>query len=228
MFVGTPCQVKGLQKYVGGKYRNSILAVSLVCHGVSSPAAFKKYVEEMKSTIHGDVQRVVFRDKVEGRPDNVPSYTTLEYADGYKDSQALNPYTTAFGLGLMQRPSCSVCPFTTVKRDCDITIGDFWGIEDQQSDMAAELRNGISLILAHSDLGKTVVSELRDFNIDEKPLEWAINSKQPQLSHPHEKNPRRDRFLDAAVKENKLFVKKAEGEILRWRIVKKINKIVRG
>lgn len=225
MFVGTPCQVAGLQSYVG-EIRSNLLTISLVCHGVASPRVFEKYCLEMKSKQHGEVERVVFRDKFELHHQKVTSGTTIVFKDGYKASGVMNPYTTAFGLGLMHRPSCFACPYTTIYRDSDLTIGDFWGIEDYQPQFTAEIQNGISLILAHSKKGESIVSQLKGFFYEEVPVEWAYNKKQPQLSAPHKINPRRDSFMKKVIDEDQLFIKAAQFEILRWRIEKKIKGIV--
>ena len=32
------------------------------------------------------------------------------------------------------RPSCYECPFARIDRDSDITIGDFWGIENHYAE----------------------------------------------------------------------------------------------
>lgn len=226
MFVGTPCQVNGLQKYIGEKGRKNLLTVALVCHGVASPLVFQKYRDEMKSAQHGSVERVIFRDKVEKRPQNISSCTTLVFEDGYMLSEAMNSYTMAFGLGLMQRPSCSACPFATIYRDCDITIGDFWGIEDYQSELSRELQKGISLILTHSEKGMVILSQFKGFCFEEKPIEWAVNNKQPQLLHPNELNSRREQFIRNVLIKKKSFVKTANYEILRWRITKKLKEFL--
>ena len=41
-FSGTPCQIAGLNSYLGKKYDNLIL-VDIMCHSVPSPLFFEKY-----------------------------------------------------------------------------------------------------------------------------------------------------------------------------------------
>lgn len=45
LFSGTPCQIAGLNKYLGKKYAN-LLTVEVICHGVPSPGMFRWYVLE--------------------------------------------------------------------------------------------------------------------------------------------------------------------------------------
>lgn len=47
LFTGTPCQIAGLNKYLNKEYEN-LLTVDVVCHGVPSPAVWRKYKEYMK------------------------------------------------------------------------------------------------------------------------------------------------------------------------------------
>ncbi|MEN3043307.1 MAG: polysaccharide pyruvyl transferase family protein, partial [Fervidobacterium sp.] len=64
LFVGTPCQVAGLRNIVKQMMVHNILLIDLVCLGVSSPAVFKKYIDE---TFERDkITSISFRSKVKG------------------------------------------------------------------------------------------------------------------------------------------------------------------
>lgn len=47
LFVGTPCQCAGLKAFLGNEYENLYL-VDLICHGVPSRMAWRKYLEELE------------------------------------------------------------------------------------------------------------------------------------------------------------------------------------
>lgn len=47
VFSGTPCQIAGLQKFLGKEKRKSLFSIALVCHGVASPAALKTYLRQL-------------------------------------------------------------------------------------------------------------------------------------------------------------------------------------
>ena len=49
------------------------------------------------------------------------------------------------------RPSCYECPYATTERKTDITIGDFWHIEETIPDFYNP--NGNSLFLIHTNRG---------------------------------------------------------------------------
>lgn len=65
LFSGTPCQIAGLNAFLGRKYDN-LLTVDVVCHGVPSPLAFRRYAEELTEEGKKKVLAVNFRDKVRG------------------------------------------------------------------------------------------------------------------------------------------------------------------
>ena len=44
LFSGTSCQIAGLKKFLVKEYEN-LLCMDIVCHGVPSPAVWKKYFE---------------------------------------------------------------------------------------------------------------------------------------------------------------------------------------
>lgn len=220
VFTGTPCQVEGLLMFIGSKGRANLFTISLVCHNTASPRVFRKYVEEV-----GEVAYVRFRDKrftEKGR-----SVTTIVYDDGHEEPQTQNPYTTAFGLGLMSRYSCNVCPFTTVYRNSDVTIGDFWGLAEAKPELKKRCEKGVSLILAHTEKGRQAVEATgRYFDLTEVEVSVAVNDKQPQLSHPTERNPRRDRFIRETLSDNKSFIKSANREIRRWKNRNRIKRFL--
>ena len=60
LFSGTPCQVEGLQQFLGKKYEHLWL-LDLICHGVPSPLVWKKYVEFRSQD--DNIREISFRNK---------------------------------------------------------------------------------------------------------------------------------------------------------------------
>ena len=48
LFTGTPCQIEGLYSYLGKEYDN-LITVDVICHGVPSPLAWKKYLSRQEN-----------------------------------------------------------------------------------------------------------------------------------------------------------------------------------
>ena len=47
LFSGTPCQIRGLKKFLGKDYKK-LMSVDVACHGVPSPAVLKKYFKYLE------------------------------------------------------------------------------------------------------------------------------------------------------------------------------------
>lgn len=228
VFSGTPCQAEGLRLYLGEKRMENLLLVSLVCHCTASPAAFKQYISEVERAHGSAVTGIRFRDKREQAGRLSHKYTTISFADGSEISSISDVYTTVFGLGLLTRSSCTECPFTTILRGCDLTIGDFWGIEDYEPTITPEISKGISLILAHSKKGRSICEKLAErMAIHEVPAAYAKHNRQQQLTKPIADNPRRDRFLVRSVLQDSGFIRNAKREILRWRVLNLSKRVFR-
>ncbi len=128
-FSGTPCQINGLYKYLGKDYDN-LITVDVVCKSIPSPLVFRKYVE-YKKIKEGDFTDVVFRDKKRGF-----LYCTMAHylsdedrkasKDIYRRGSESDEWLRLFLSGNISRHSCMTCPYQTVNRVGDFTLGDIW------------------------------------------------------------------------------------------------------
>ena len=183
MFTGTPCQVHGLRQYLGKEYDN-LLAVDLVCHGVSSNIMLNEYLAE-----HGidNYDNLVFRGH-----SGMSIVVTRQDSVVYKKYKILDLFYTTYLRGLISRENCYTCPYASLERYGDITVGDFWGLEK-----TPDLPNipFISLVLANTVRGERCLDECADsIGRVERPVEMATR-KNRQLSHPCNRHQDRDTFL---------------------------------
>ncbi len=155
LFVGTPCQVAGLLKFLEVKSvaTDKLLTADLVCHGVPSNEVFNAYIKEILPQ-NAIIKSIDFRDKKY-------SWKNLRFSMKYElDNQeyefAENINENIFMKGFLQnlylRENCTNCPFTSTKRVADITIGDFWGIGSFAQHLDDD--TGVSLILTNNAKGK--------------------------------------------------------------------------
>lgn len=192
LFSGCPCQIAGLYAYLGGDDEN-LWTVDLICHGVPSPKVFRKYLKEMYIDKGKEIKKIDFRDK------DVFTWSTemnVYFQDGTRHVErcSKDPYYRAFLPCLSMRPACPECKYTTLPRQADISIGDFWGVgkyEPQLND-----QKGTSLVLVNSKKGEEIFQEVQK-NI---PVlkEMDINTARPRnytIDHPFRKHPHRDRFF---------------------------------
>ncbi len=158
LFVGTPCQIGGLYSVLDKQYDN-LITVDLVCHGVSSPKVWDKYLQFQEKNAGSSVKRVLFRDKRTGWK---RFSMTIEFENGTEYSKPLTEdlYMRAFLLHICIKNSCTSCSFKNVHRQADVTLADFWGVEN----LCPELNDnkGVSLVLIHSQKGNDVFAQIKD------------------------------------------------------------------
>lgn len=153
LFVGTPCQVQGLKLFLKKEWEN-LMTVDLVCHGAPSPLVFERFIDFLKQK--GKLDQFLFRDKLLGWK----GYHVSAVIDGkkVKDKLWLQSFNNLFSHNLINRKSCSFCPYTNYERVGDLTIGDFWGIKDVLPDFYDEC--GVSLILCNTAKGYAALKAL--------------------------------------------------------------------
>ena len=143
LFVGTPCQVYGLKKFLKKEEQVNLITMDLVCHGVPSPKIWKDYVKYIEKEYGGSLTQFTFRNKQEGWR----GYHLLAKFNNNKESTSRKVYSflNIFSSDMPLRESCYNCSFATTKRISDITIGDFWGVEKALPDFNDNLRNFFSV-----------------------------------------------------------------------------------
>ena len=195
LFSGTPCQVDGLYRYLGERPEN-LTTCDLVCHGVPSPGVWEDMAKSLQEHKHRELQTVRFRNKVSGWKD---SHFTAVFSDGTVDSAPLfrTEYGRAFGRALFLRSSCHHCPYASMTRPGDLTLGDFWGLAPDE--LPDEQLRGVSLLLVNTPHGSYIFDQLplakRPF-----PAERAIAGN-PRLASPIPPSPQRTAFFAAYAME---------------------------
>ena len=61
LFSGTPCQIDGLNHYLGKQYDN-LLTVDIICHGVPSRKLYTDFLRSQEEKLGCKIDRFVFRD----------------------------------------------------------------------------------------------------------------------------------------------------------------------
>jgi len=158
LFSGTPCQVAGFKCFLQKLYDN-LYCCDIVCHGVPSPRLFQCYI---RSKIHkmGKIKTILFRDKEKGWKKF--SLTWL-FKNGRRKSfgpTLADPYMAAFLRDFALRSSCYNCVFTTIKRQGDVTLADFWGVAGKYPEYDLDDK-GTSLVLINNFKGQTWIENCR-------------------------------------------------------------------
>ncbi len=158
LFSGTPCQVDGLKAYLKTDYDN-LLCIDIICHGVPSPLVWAKYCDEVENKFGGKLTKVNFRYKKYSWEDL--DMTVLNNGKkGFYLSKEEDPYMRLFLKNFSLRPSCYNCSHKGINRKSDITVADFWGVNQ----IAPELSDGkgTSLLLVHTEKGLMYVNAINN------------------------------------------------------------------
>lgn len=196
LFSGTPCQVAGLKSFVKKEYDN-LYCVDFVCHGVPSPMAWKAYIEyRAKRDADGELPKAInLRSKNTGWSHYQYS-NVFEYENGKRHSilSSDSLFMKLFVGNYISRPSCENCKFKGYSRVSDMTLGDFWGIWDIDSEM--DDGNGTSVVLIQSRKGQALWNEISDkIKFKEVLLEQASRQNTSMLES-SKANPKREEALN--------------------------------
>lgn len=178
LYSGTPCQIAGLSHYLQRDYEN-LLLVEVVCHGTPAPAVWSSYLQETieKNSISqhpllcpASIKYIDFRDKRNGWKsyglklafedrDDSGSLTLKELYQPF----TLNCYMNAFLYNWSLRPSCYDCRTKSGKSKADITIGDFWGVDNLKNIIDDD--KGVSCIICRTPKGRQSILDCKDIEI---------------------------------------------------------------
>jgi coenzyme F420-reducing hydrogenase beta subunit len=203
LFSGTPCQVSALKSFLGSDY-NNLYCIDIVCHGISSPKVFKKYISE--EVINSDDEVWVntdFKDKKISWSN--PCITTKTNYKAYSLFHKDDTYIKSFLDNYNLRECCGTCNFANIYRFGDITAGDFWKIQNYNKKFND--KKGTSLLLVNNKKGKFLLKILKSSShlCKRVPLKYATNGN-PNLYKPSKLNKNRSLFFNNldkySLKEN--------------------------
>lgn len=158
LFSGTPCHVAALTNYLNRKYDNLYL-VDLSCHGVPSEKAWNRYLDCREAETGAKVISASFRSKESGWKD---FSVATDFSNGSHHSEIFikDSYGKAFTQRLLFRPSCEHCKFKGLNRYSDITLADFWGIDEITDSFKDE--QGTSLVITHTEKGANLIDIIKE------------------------------------------------------------------
>ncbi|MDE5773653.1 MAG: Coenzyme F420 hydrogenase/dehydrogenase, beta subunit C-terminal domain [Muribaculaceae bacterium] len=147
---GSPCQMAGLRTFLGKDYDNLII-VDFLCRATNSPKAYRRYLEYLEDVYGGKIVSIKAKNKDHGWRslarkvvfDNGKVY----YGEGHED-----PYRRGYHLNYFERPCCYNCKFKGLPRIADISLADFWGIENIDKSIDGNL--GTSMIMINTEKGE--------------------------------------------------------------------------
>ena len=216
LFCGTPCQCLGLRAFVGEEY-NHLYIVDVLCRGVPSPRAFKKYLSYLETVKKEKVQDYQFRVKHKGWNYHGYMSSYVKFNNHYWPT-VCDPYMSSFLKMNDYRESCYMCPYNTRMKASDITLADFADIRDIAPDFYTKA--GCSKAFVHNAKGHHLLR-----SIDNYIESFALNGKEIQKAHIFaDKKRNRPRIRDTIYTDidnldDKTYVETKLKRSVSWRSV---------
>ena len=206
VFSGTSCQTHGLLNYlVATKVpTDNLLTMDLICHGVPSNLIHQEYVKlyEQVKSVKG--VKHYFRTKRQqwGLKFILKNYEQVFVHSGHEkvvpgcpvgDRTSLESqlWLNVFFSDLCLRESCYSCPYCTDNKPADITLADFWGIEETNVDF--DFPQGCSLMIARGK-GIDRVENLLNSKLLDEQQETMAQKYQMHLARPIKRPENRGKF----------------------------------
>lgn len=203
LFCGVPCQVAAVRKYLRKDYDNLILA-DIVCHGTPSNRMFKDYLDYLSKSRGVDIVDYKFRDKTYGQnPEGTLIYSDSKSKDGGVKRERIRSYKSSYYQLFLNcstfRESCYNCQFASRERAGDLTLCDYWGVEDFHPEFIKDVSSaglcGISAVMLNTDVGLAAFEQIKDrLMYVESDLD-KVAYKNPQLNAPSKKTADHDEIM---------------------------------
>ena len=187
LYVGTPCQIDGLVRYLGKDWPQ-LVAVDLVCHGTPPAQYLAEHLQSLRTS--ADIADVAFRGERDYHL-TVSSRLRTEFSQPYP----ADTYFKAFMDGLSLRENCYHCPYAQPRRVADITLGDFWKLD--RSRLKRPYEGKISLVLINTAKGMRLWEHVQEAcHWEEFPVSHALSGN-AQLNAAPARDADRGRFEQA-------------------------------
>lgn len=217
---GTPCQISAVKKFVNLRKADTsnLYLVDLVCHGVPSRKVWADYLGILKE------KYMKPGDQITGINMRSKKYSW--------DKQVLDIETTSGPLDLVNedfsfnkffltlychRPSCFHCRYTSFKRPGDISLCDFWNVD--QAGLTFDPEGGINEVLLNTEKGAELFERVSGTGYKQKiskSVAW-----QPHLEYSSKKPKEQSRFWRQylAVDDKETILRSyMKGSFMTWMI----------
>jgi coenzyme F420-reducing hydrogenase beta subunit len=222
LFSGTPCQVDAVNRYLDIKKtsKDNLFTVDIICHGVPSSKVFDEFILYLNKEFKSNVVLYKFRYKPISWRGN-SCFAELENGKKIFDNKKLNVFMNLYYSSNITRESCYNCLYTTKERVSDLTISDYWGIEEVNKEFEDKL--GVSMVIVNTTKGKNIFNKTQG----DKVLTGEYPKKQPQLSTPQERPKTREEFWADFGKSDMKHIAKKYGGVKRPNLKSILHKIIK-
>lgn len=168
-------------------------------------------------------ERINFREKIPWGWNLFSLSIDNEYNAKHDDDE----FMKMFLQNVVLRDSCYNCNFKDLHRNSDITLADFWGIDNVIPEMNDD--KGTSLVIVNSKKGNELIEKIKE-NVEMKEVDLndAVKNNYSMLNSA-KTNKNHDKFFENIDNSNfDKLVKECEYHIsIEKRIIRKIKKIIK-
>lgn len=197
-----------------------------MCHGVPSQILVKEYIRYVESYFNKRVKEYIPRSKVMGWK----ACEVIVFNNGQMEYRhpVIQTYSKIFYSNCALRSSCYNCPYTDFNRHGDLTIADYWGIEQKRPDLYQ--KEGVSLLLVNSERGRKIIDSMDTIVLSKTEKDTIIKEKQPHLYYPVNQPDMYEKFWKEYERKGWKYIIEKYAEcgrknLLKWRIKKILRKV---
>ena len=223
LFCGVPCQVAAVRRYLRRDYENLLLA-DIVCHGTPSGQMFRDYLSYVEKRRNIRIVKFLFRDKTYGQnPEGSLEYSTQNTNQKERLRSYRSSYYQLFLNCSTFRERCYHCEFAARERVGDITLCDYWGIEDFHPGFTKQVEQaglcGVSAVMMNTDAGLAAFEQIKNNLMFVESDAAKAAEKNPQLNAPSKKTAEHDEVMRLYAESgyeavDRYYFKKYRGKIL--------------
>ena len=198
LFIGLPCQVAGLLKYVGEKH-SLLTTVDIICHGTPGQNVLRNYIRARDPACRAS--QLTFRS------DNEFCFLLRDNKNRkiYRKYGKTDEYLAAFLTGLDYQEQCYSCRYARPERISDLTIGDFWGL-GAKTPFHHPYTGAVSLVLVNSIEGAKLLAQCKEkLFLEQREVQEGISGN-AQLQYPTPIPVQREKFL-SCINKGDSFIK---------------------
>lgn len=226
LFIGLPCQVAALKKYLFVKKISLelLVTVDIVCHGTTPEQFLGEHIEHIEKKKKKKAIHVEFRDPEEKTSSFTFSLKDAEHTFYKRRVKANDVYQIGYHAGITYRDNCYSCQFATRKRQGDITLADFSYVGSYE--FCSYSNENVSCVLINSKKGESLFSELCSTDrifYEKRPIEEEVTTEK-QLNYPTRVPREREKFLKE-IKSNNGFEKAMKYAARKIMIVNTVKNI---
>lgn len=224
LFTGVPCQAAGVREAFPNEEKLYIM--DIICHGVPNPLVWKQYVAFIEKKYGKKLTYYSFRDKAISGWRKYSAKLTFEDGSQVAHNDVTGSFIELFRYDVCLRPSCTRCRFTSKQRVGDMTIGDFWGIENVMPEISDN--KGISAVMVNTEKGRALFEAIKPHITAYPCSQDDIAARQPNLSRPSQYSNKAAAFqADLAALPFEAVLKKYTRVGLKRRLIDLVKSVLK-